>query len=619
MNDVKPNETAARKPAGFWERDIAGMTAPPPPPPESSLPEQANAAPSNDRGNRLDDAMEKFQDIFKKLPNIFMTRERGLRGCLSALFRPDLLKRRYRTGGIRMLRSSILTPSAIDYLDAATRLANILVPETALARGMKVVRNVALMDDLAGALVNKIQISGSLNSRSALKNLFGPTPPLNLSEYPAIDCDITNVAIAVVFIYKMGQLEPGDSIVLNLRPNSMVDGGAESRKLPPKQVHLVFKYKNVTLTQSGQDYVYNSISEKSPYVIFDVPELQQTVVVYAQAAERAFGERVVCFGGGNACTLYWTKEASYDQQVEWYLQSLSMAVLEHQKYGISVFEGWMRMFDRVYKDPAGMFFDGKTGDLVRRIVTASESGISRAYALVGIPGTGKTHIMEKIMREMPDAVVIDLQSSEYGPSQEEMVRNIVDGCQQRRVLVMADDFDKMMAEKPSQNVAATTGDGSSERTQQDPFTGSKGIIKLFRMLHDIAPGGTAPDGRPLKTFTFVATMNSPKLLNNAIIKRSGRFDEVIDIGIPESHIYGRKLDSIRREGDATNFRAVKFKPLYAYMHWKRITLADTANLYDILCISRKREGKAKFGVCDVFYAVRYLLKNRSNADKDYKI
>ena len=617
MSDGKLNETAAGKADGFWERDIARMT-PPPPRPEPGPPEQANAAHSNDRGNRLDDAMEKFQDIFKKLPNIFMTRERGLRGCLSALFRPDLLKRRYRTGGIRMLRSSILTPSAIDYLDAATRLANILVPETALARGMKVVRNVALMDDLAGALVNKIQISGSLNSRSALKNLFGPTPPLNLSEYPAIDCDITNVAIAVVFIYKMGQLEPGDSIVLNLRPNSMVDG-AESHKLPPKQVHLVFKYKNVTLTQSGQDFVYNSLSEKSPYVIFDVPELQQTVVVYAQSVERAFGERVVCFGGGNACTLYWTKEASYEQQVEWYLHSLSMAVLEHQKYGISVFEGWMKMFDRVYEDPAGMFFDGKTGDLVHRIVTASESGISRAYALVGIPGTGKTHIMEKIMREMPDAVVIDLQSGEYGPSQEEMVRNIVDGCQQRRVLVMADDFDKMMAERPSQNVPATTGDGSSERTQQDPFTGSKGIIKLFRMLHDIAPGGTAPDGRPLKTFTFVATMNSPKLLNNAIIKRSGRFDEVIDIGIPESHIYGRKLDNIRREGDATNFRAMKFKPLYAYMHWKRITLADTANLYDILCISRKHEGKAKFGVRDVFYAVRYLLKNRSNADKDYKI
>ena len=618
MNDGKLNETAAGKADGFWERDIDRMTSPPPLP-EPGPPEQANAAHPNDRGNRLDDAMEKFQDIFKKLPNIFMTRERGLRGCLSALFRPDLLKRRYRTGGIRMLRSSILTPSAIDYLDAATRLANILVPETALARGMKVVRNVALMDDLAGALVNKIQISGSLNSRSALKNLFGPTPPLNLSEYPAIDCDITNVAIAVVFIYKMGQLEPGDSIVLNLRPNSMVDGGAESHKLPPKQVHLVFKYKNVTLTQSGHDFVYNSLSEKSPYVIFDVPELQQTVVVYAQSVERAFGERVVCFGGGNACTLYWTKEASYEQQVEWYLQSLSMAVLEHQKYGISVFEGWMKMFDRVYEDPAGMFFDGKTGDLVHRIVTASESGISRAYALVGIPGTGKTHIMEKIMREMPDAVVIDLQSSEYGPSQEEMVRNIVDGCQQRRVLVMADDFDKMMAEKPSQNVAVTTGDGSSDRTQQDPFTGSKGIIKLFRMLHDIAPGGTAPDGRPLKTFTFVATMNSPKLLNNAIIKRSGRFDEVIDIGIPESHIYGRKLDNIRREGDATNFRSMKFKPLYAYMHRKRITLADTANLYDILCISRKREGKAKFGVRDVFYAVRYLLKNRSNADKDYKI
>lgn len=590
------------------------LALPPPSPSEAEqTPEQKNAS-----GSKLDDAMDKFDDVVKKLPPIYMSRERGISGCLKAVFRADLLKRRFRTGGIKMIRGAMLTPSAIGYIDAATRLANLLVPETILAKGMTVVRNVALLDDLAATLVEKIHISGSLNTKAELMGLFGSNAPVNLTEYPIIDSDVSSVSLAVVFIYMMGQLEPGQSIVVNLRRACLSDEMARPGYKKTMPVHFVFKYKNVSITRVGKDYVYHSITEKSPYVIFDVPELQQSVVVWATASERALGERVVCIGGGKACALYWTKDAAQDPQVEWYLHTLSMAVIDHKQFGISIFDGWMRLTERVYDEPAGLFFDGKTGDLIRRIVKASESGISRAYALVGVPGTGKTRIMEKVMREMPDALVIDMQSADYGAEHEEMLRNIVSGCQQNRIFVMADDFDKMMADRHTGNTPAAvpTGDGN---TRGQPFSGSKGIIQMFRMLHDYAPGGFAKDGTPLKTFTLVATMNNPKLLNNAVIKRSGRFDEVIDIGIPEACIYGRKLDNIRRTGDKTNFRSWKFRPLYAYMRMKCITLADIANLYDILCISRSKDGKAKFGLSDVLYAVRYLLKNRSNAEKDYAL
>lgn len=592
--------------------------APPPPPDAKQAVDQNNAGES-----RLDDAMDKFEDAVNKLPHIYMYRSCGIIGYFKTVFRVNVLRRRYKNGGLNMLCGSLLSRTAIDYIDAATRLSNLLVPETALAKGMRVLRNVALLDDLAGKLVEKIQKSGSLNTKAELTSLFGSNSPVNLADYPVIDSDVTLVSIAVVFIYIMGQLEPGKSIVVNLRKAAVCPDGCA---VPPGSpgyyedmpVHFVFKYKNVSVTKVGKDYVYNSATEKSPYVIFDVPELQQTVVVWAQASERAFGERVVCFGGGKACALHWSLDEAQNPIVEWYLDKLSMNVIDHSRFGVSIFEGWMQLLDRVYDEPAGIFFDGKTGELVNRIVKASQSGISRAYALVGVPGTGKTHIMEKVMREMRDAFVIDLQSANYGPAQENMLKCIIAGCQQKRIFVMVDDFDKMMADRHTENTSAAATTENSNTPAQS-YSGSKGIIKLFRLLHDYAPGGVAKDGTPLKTFTLVATMNNPNLINNAIIKRSGRFDEVIDIGIPEACIYGRKLDNIRRDGDRTNFRSWKFRPLYAYMHMKRITLADTANLYDILCINRSKEGKVKFGVGDVFYAAKYLLKNRSNAEKDYAL
>ena len=54
------------------------------------------------------------------------------------------------------------------------------------------------------------------------------------------------------------------------------------------------------------------------------------------------------------------------------------------------------------------------------------------------------------------------------------------------------------------------------------------------------------------------------------------------------------------------------------MRLKRITLADVSNLYDIMRIHRA-ENRTRFGVKDMFYAIRCLSKNRSNADKEYAL
>ena len=52
------------------------------------------------------------------------------------------------------------------------------------------------------------------------------------------------------------------------------------------------------------------------------------------------------------------------------------------------------------------------------------------------------------------------------------------------------------------------------------------------------------DGNPRKTFILVATMNNPKTLANAIIKRSERFDEVIEIGLPQIYVAARVVLNI---------------------------------------------------------------------------
>jgi SpoVK/Ycf46/Vps4 family AAA+-type ATPase len=244
-------------------------------------------------------------------------------------------------------------------------------------------------------------------------------------------------------------------------------------------------------------------------------------------------------------------------------------------------------------------FDDKTEELVERIAASGKNRCSRAYALVGIPGTGKSFIMNKLASDDTSSAIIVPCIGDDGLNydMQRTINVILRSLPQEHVFILLDDFDKCVG------------------SNSDRGTINQMLIEFFTNLHRNCPGGDSH-----RTFTLIATMNNPKLLNNAIIKRSERFDEVIEIGLPQPEVYGKRLDSLKKEGDLTDFTSFKFRPIYRYMRHKVITLADLGNIYDILRIHRKKSGDAiRYTVMDLIYAVRFIGKNRSSASKEYEI
>jgi hypothetical protein len=212
--------------------------------------------------------------------------------------------------------------------------------------------------------------------------------------------------------------------------------------------------------------------------------------------------------------------------------------------------------------------------------------------------------MNKVANEVSDAAVIMPYFPEEGLTVDARIeiQNVIEAISNKHIFILLDDFDKYLADETS------NGRTSSQ------------LILFFDFLHSHCPGGTDRDGEPLKTFTLIATMNNPTILANAIIKRSERFDEVIDIGLPEPYIYGKRLNMLKDEKDRTDFTSLKFRLVYKYMRRKVITLADVGNIYAIMKTHRNKDCvNCKYGVRDLLYAVKFIKKNRTSASKEYEI
>jgi hypothetical protein len=285
---------------------------------------------------------------------------------------------------------------------------------------------------------------------------------------------------------------------------------------------------------------------------------------------------------------------------------LPFSMVDFRKYYCLVFGGGVGIKDRdrFTKKAENDIFDKNTNALVKRIIHADAMGYSRAYALVGIPGTGKTFIMTKLVKENKDAAVLTPNFPGEGMTFEYLnyLERIISSIANKHIYVLLDDFDKFMSD-----------DENSGKTNQN-------LIFFFDFLHRECPGGVDDNGNLRKTFTLIATMNNPKILANAIIKRSERFDEVIEIGLPQSFIYGKRLNMIKDAGDRTNYDSVKFRPVYWYMRRKVITLADIGNVYAIMKTHRNKEcNDCTYGIMDLLYAVKFIGKNRKAASKEYAI
>lgn len=233
-------------------------------------------------------------------------------------------------------------------------------------------------------------------------------------------------------------------------------------------------------------------------------------------------------------------------------------------------------------------------DILKRMVSAIELGVSRSYAFVGVPGTGKTIMMDQLALDLPDTTIVNVDMS----SRIAVIRTLQDimaNTRSHNVVFLVDDFDK--------NPNLVNGKCDND------------LIDMFDFMHSLA-------NRIHKTFSFIFTINNPTILGNAIIKRSRRIDEVIVVDIPTVAMYRAAIDIDRDSKDHTNYNAAKFSLVFRYMRKCKVTLADLKNIYDYMIISHnttKHSDTMTFGVFDMLRAIKMVSDNKTNASKNYTI
>lgn len=548
--------------------------------------------------------IQKVKDELNKLPHIWLEKP-TLAAFLDEVFGVSALKERVKMYGAKALMDSVVSSNGREYLYALDTVLSLLAPTTPFTNISHFLRNVAMLDSMIGVMSDKIDRSCVLSHYSKISQSLKSLQdcPIRLNDY-YIDT-YYNVPMAGMFMVMVSTYPVGT--VLELKSDAFNRTGSESNI-----IHCKLLYRNATMEQD--DYGYFVRSTVSTFaIVAEIEEYDMKIFlsVHTSADRHDLTIRRVSVSGTNIYGLYEkVKHPEYNTPVfncnmDWCI-GLPFSMVDFRKYYCFVFDCGVGIKDRdsFTKKAENDIFDKNTNALVKRIIHADAIGYSRSYALVGIPGTGKTFIMTKLVKENQEAAVIMPNFPSEGMTFEyrNYLERIISSIANKHIYVLLDDFDKFMSD-----------DENSGKTNQN-------LIFFFDFLHRECPGGVDENGNIRKTFTLIATMNNPKILANAIIKRSERFDEVIEIGLPQSFIYGKRLNMIKDAGDRTNYDSVKFRPVYWYMRRKVITLADIGNVYAIMKTHRNKEcNDCTYGIMDLLYAVKFIGKNRKAASKEYAI
>jgi hypothetical protein len=548
--------------------------------------------------------IQKVKDELNKLPHIWLEKP-TLAAFLDEVFGVSVLKERVKTYGAKALMDSVVSSNGREYLYALDTVLSLLAPTTPFTNISHFLRNVAMLDSMIGVMSDKIDRSCVLSHYSKISQSLKSLQdcPIRINDY-YIDT-YYNVPMAGMFMVMVSTYPVGT--VLELKSDAFNRTGSESNV-----IHCKLLYRNATMEQDDYGYfVRSTVSTFAIVAAIEEYDMKIFLSVHTTADRHDLTIRRVSVSGTNIYGLYEkVKHPEYNTPsftctMDWCI-GLPFSMVDFRKYYCLVFGGGVGIKDRdrFTKKAENDIFDKNTNALVKRIIHADAMGYSRAYALVGIPGTGKTFIMTKLVKENKDAAVLTPNFPGEGMTFEYLnyLERIISSIANKHIYVLLDDFDKFMSD-----------DENSGKTNQN-------LIFFFDFLHRECPGGVDDNGNIRKTFTLIATMNNPKILANAIIKRSERFDEVIEIGLPQSFIYGKRLNMIKDAGDRTNYDSVKFRPVYWYMRRKVITLADIGNVYAIMKTHRNKEcNDCTYGIMDLLYAVKFIGKNRKAASKEYAI
>lgn len=575
---------------------------------EEAKAEEANES-SNGKSSNTTDIIRQIQSAVEDLPELWLTGKGNIIDLLDDLFDISEVKARFKKGGFKTLFTSLLSYNATKYIFAFDTIVSLLAPNHILSKASNMMRNIALLDSMVGSTIGKISLSGNLRAGEDLKNLLKQFKDFPLNPNDFYIRQHGQIGMLFVFFAAISDCKVGDVIELKspvFRNRPLPDGTSTDT------LHCRIVYKSHELSHDPYGLYLKSATADKTIVLCELLELNRFIMLAPSlAGDRSdLTIRRLIMGTPDSVYAFYKSEDDFEGYRDTaILRALPMSTFDFQKNGIGLTsEGDIYKLDRtIFDTTVDEVYDTHALTVIERISNSIKLNCSRAFALVGIPGTGKTFLQKKIVRDHPESAVIRPYISDRGVN-DSLIRSIgetVMAIPLRNILIVLDDFDK----------------GVQGDENLTPQYKSQRLIEMFDTLHRACPGGFDKEtGEPMRTFTLVATMNSPKLLDNSVIKRSERFDEVIEIGLPETFIYGKRLNAIKDPDDCTDFTSSRFKPVYWYMRRKVITLADLGNIYDILRIHRRKKGdKLRYNIRDLLYAVKYIGRNRASASKEYEL
>ena len=546
------------------------------------------------------DMLRKLEGILGTLKYITINDKVTLKKFIRSLFRSDHSN---DTVAKTVWARRFLNPRVNEYLSVASQIADMMAPRTPFANALGFLRNIALLDSLTASLPDKIQSGSQYDMLADLKKSLqqhkNNVCPVNPDDFQHIRT--CTVEMGGTLMAYLGEMPIGTRFIATYP-------GHEAREF-----ELVYRSSDL-VCRNGRYEILDSTESKVDFVIKDLPgsennkssgdcEPPRTEPVYMffglEGSEGVRTKKRYISPANAMGAVFCCNEDSF-----WIskMTSLPYAVIDATVSQVNICETEVYLIPRKVKEPvdnAELPYSKKNIHNLDEIIHGINIGLSRSYALVGIPGTGKSQFMYELMHRCKDSLIVNLTEMTFDPERNpraSSAQRIIRAVPHQHILVLVDDMDK------------------TEHIGDVP----KALIGLFECLHDDRPGGENE-----LSFTFIATINNPTILGNAVIKRSNRFDEVIQMDLPSVGIYAKQLEKLRESkgtNDCTNYRSLWFYPVYRYMKAKSVTLADLSNIYDILRIRCKKTGTCtKFGIRDMLNAAKTIVRNKKNADKEYKL
>lgn len=230
-----------------------------------------------------------------------------------------------------------------------------------------------------------------------------------------------------------------------------------------------------------------------------------------------------------------------------------------------------------------------------------EKGMSRGYAFVGLPGTGKTIMMNQLVNEFPDIPVIkfsmqcfDTPKDFKHPSFSTVLVETIQSLNEAgfdKVFLCCDDMDSVDLSAKNKNVES--------------------IITLMDSVHAM--------NMAIGSVIFMATINDPTSMHSSIIKRGNRIDEVIEVPCPDRSAISRLINHVKRKDDPTDYTAPNFESAISRMADEHLSLADMATMMSNMQIYGNTGDDGKFTPEHVMKAIDRILLSRENASKQYEL